>query len=59
VTEEFGIAWQALDIGSGLGVGLSSSRGIVEAHGGRVSAAANAPEGTVFSIALPLRDSDD
>jgi two-component system, LuxR family, sensor kinase FixL len=38
---------------SGMGLGLSICREIVEAHGGRVSVLANVPAGTVFSVTLP------
>ena len=40
----------------GLGIGLSISRSIVEAHGGRLTAGANAPHGAVFCIWLPVEE---
>jgi PAS domain S-box-containing protein len=40
----------------GLGIGLSISRSIVEAHGGRLWAAANVPHGTVFLLSLPVNE---
>ena len=39
----------------GMGMGLAISRSIIEAHGGRLWATANAPHGTVFQFTLPLR----
>ncbi len=39
---------------NGLGMGLSISRSIIEAHGGRLWATSDAHGGTVFQIALPV-----
>jgi len=39
---------------SGMGLGLSITRTIVEAHGGRIWAESGAVEGTVFQAELPL-----
>jgi PAS domain S-box-containing protein len=42
----------------GLGMGLTISRSIIEAHGGRLWAQANAPRGAVFQFTLPVRVED-
>jgi PAS domain S-box-containing protein len=39
---------------SGLGLGLSICRSIIEAHGGKLWASANAPHGAVFQFTVPL-----
>jgi signal transduction histidine kinase len=40
----------------GLGMGLSISRSIIEAHGGRLWAEANTPRGAVFQFTLPVAE---
>jgi C4-dicarboxylate-specific signal transduction histidine kinase len=40
--------------GEGMGMGLAVSRGIIEAHGGRLWATPNEPMGTVFQFKLPM-----
>jgi PAS domain S-box-containing protein len=44
---------------NGLGVGLAISRSIVQAHGGVLRVRDNQPQGTVFSLTLPLREARD
>ncbi len=40
---------------TGLGLGLSICRSIIEAHGGRLWATANVPRGAVFQFTLPAQ----
>ncbi len=42
------------EVGKGTGLGLSLSHGIIERHGGKISASSNPGEGATFVIELPL-----
>jgi signal transduction histidine kinase len=44
---------------NGLGVGLAISRSIAQAHGGALRVRDNQPQGTVFSLTLPLPEARD
>jgi PAS domain S-box-containing protein len=43
---------------NGMGMGLTISRTIIEAHGGRLWATANVPQGAVFQFSLPTRSNE-
>jgi len=46
------------DIGIGTGLGLSTSHGIVEQHGGRFEVESQVGKGTTFTVILPVRSND-
>jgi len=41
---------------SGLGIGLSICRSIIEGHGGRLWASANVPRGAIFQFTVPAKN---
>jgi signal transduction histidine kinase len=52
--------WRADAAGkvAGAGIGLTISRGLVEAHGGRIDVRSEPGEGTIFTIRLPRDGSE-
>ena len=43
------------DVGTGTGMGLSVSRGMIEAHGGTLSLVRNSAKGATFRVTLPIQ----
>ena len=47
------------DVGQGVGLGLALAYGIIQEHGGRISAANHPHGGAVFTVELPIADQHD
>ena len=54
VSKVFDPFFTTLDVGKGVGLGLSISYGIIEEHGGKISVLTRRGEGTQFVVELPL-----
>ncbi|HKK53883.1 MAG TPA: ATP-binding protein, partial [Myxococcota bacterium] len=46
-------------VGSGTGLGLSTSFGIIERHGGRIGVESERGEGATFEVRLPISDPEE
>ncbi len=45
-------------VGQGAGLGLSTAYGIIQKHGGQISVSSQTGKGSVFRVALPLRQNE-
>ena len=47
------------EVGKGTGLGLSVSYGIIKKHGGRITVESKKDHGTIFTVALPVKEKKD